>query len=419
MARPTRSTADQPASKPAPVGWVGALLATLLIQATTSFLSRLIPTLAPTMTAEFGWSATAIGYMASLNTLGSILFLLGGAPLIRRTGPIRALQIGVGLGVAGLGAVALPFGAAPFLGALLIGFGYGPSTPAGSGVLQRYAPPRHRNLIFSIKQAGVPVGGMVAGLVLPPIAEWAGWRAALVVAAAAAVGTIVAVERLRAPIDADRDRGLRLRPQVFLSLENLRGPLAALRETPALKKVAFVGACLGIGQGAWFAFLVTYLVAKIGLTLTEAGLVFAIMQASGIFGRILLGWVSDRMGSGVATLRLVALSSGATSLVLALTDESWSLGALSLLAATAGITVSSWNGVQIAEVARLAPPGRVAETAAGSTILIFIGYVVGPAAFAALVAATGRFDLAFGGVAVATVLAIFGLLGPSQEGRTG
>lgn len=51
--------------------------------------------------------------------------------------------------------------------------------------------------------------------------------------------------------------------------------------------------------------------------------------------------------------------------------------------------------------------------------LIFLGYVVGPAAFAALVAATGRFDLAFGCGALVTLPAIFGLLGPSEVARLG
>jgi hypothetical protein len=34
------------------------------------------------------------------------------------------------------------------------------------------------------------------------------------------------------------------------------------------------------------------------------------------------------------------------------------------------VTVSSWNGVQIAEVARLAPRDLIGETTSGSTILI-------------------------------------------------
>jgi hypothetical protein len=66
-----------------------------------------------------------------------------------------------------------------------------------------------------------------------------------------------------------------------------------------------------------------------------------------------------------------------------------------LLAAFAGIAVSGWNGVQIAEVARRSPPELIGETAAGAVILIFLANMLTPAAFAAFIAATGRYDIAF------------------------
>ena len=66
-----------------------------------------------------------------------------------------------------------------------------------------------------------------------------------------------------------------------------------------------------------------------------------------------------------------------------------------LLAAFAGISVSGWNGVQIAEVAHRSPPALIGETAAGSVILIYGSNMLGPVGFATLVALTGRFDVAF------------------------
>jgi hypothetical protein len=61
--------------------WLGALVATLLLQATAAFLTRLVPTLAPEMLPGLGWSDTAIGYLAAVTTFGSIAFLLTGNPL--------------------------------------------------------------------------------------------------------------------------------------------------------------------------------------------------------------------------------------------------------------------------------------------------------------------------------------------------
>jgi hypothetical protein len=91
MHSPTEPEQIKPARASSAAGWIGPLLAMLVVQATSAFLSRLIPTLAPTLMAELGWSETEIGYLAALNTVGSILFLLSGAPLMWRTGPIRAL----------------------------------------------------------------------------------------------------------------------------------------------------------------------------------------------------------------------------------------------------------------------------------------------------------------------------------------
>src|SRR3546814_20414050 len=61
----------------------------------------------------------------------------------------------------------------------VMGLRGGTANPAGSEVLQRFSPPGKRNLIFSIKQAGVPLGGVIAGLAIPAMVISVGWRAAL------------------------------------------------------------------------------------------------------------------------------------------------------------------------------------------------------------------------------------------------
>jgi predicted MFS family arabinose efflux permease len=173
--------------------------------------------------------------------------------------------------------------------------------------------------------------------------------------------------------------------------------------------VAFVGAAFAVGQGAWFTFLVTMGVSQLGLDLTTAGLLFAIMQATGVFGRMLLGWIADRLGSGRVTLQIVAITSALSSLALAVAAPDWPFVALCTLAAIAGVTVSSWNGVQLAETARLAPPGRMAEASAGATIVIFLGFILGPVIFSVMLTTTGRYDAAWVVIAAITVAALAGL----------
>lgn len=343
------------------------------------------------------------------------MFLMAGGPLMRRTGPMRALQIGLVAGAAGIGLLWLDSGVALLVGMILVGLGYGPSSPAGTDVLQRYSPPQWRNLIFSIKQAGVPVGGVVAGLALPWITDLWGWGACLVFAALVVAVTVLAMQPMRAEIDADRDPGQAINAAAFFSWSNLREPLRAVLRAPPVWRVAAVGASLAISQGSWFSFAVTLMVFEANLTLAQAGFLFAVMQGTGIFGRVALGFLSDRLGSGRATLRVIGVLSGVTSFTLAFVTPDWPFAAMVLLFAVAGITVSSWNGVQIAEVARLSPKQVLRETASGATVLIFIGYVVGPAGFAAMRAATGGFTTGLVVVSAVALLPFFILAGREDQ----
>src|SRR5207248_3007646 len=141
-----------------------------------------------------------IGYLAAASTVGSILFYLAGMPLIRRVGSVRVIQIGTLVAALGAALLAIPVAAVLLLGSLLIGLGYAPSTPAGSDLLQRFAPKRHRTLIFSIKQAGVPLGGVLAGLIMPPLAL-IDWRLAIAASVVLAFMVTVAIQPLREGID--------------------------------------------------------------------------------------------------------------------------------------------------------------------------------------------------------------------------
>ena len=394
--------------------WLAPLAATLVIQTAAAFMTRVVPTIAPALLPALGLTDASIGYLAAATTAGSIAFLVSGSPLIWQVGPIRSLQIGLGLGLVGLALLALPFWQAAVLASLLIGLGYGPSSPAGSDILQRHSPARHRNLIFSLKQAGVPLGGVLAGLALPPIVEAYGWRPSLAVSAVAVLVAIALVQPLRGPIDVGRRPSSSITVRTFLSANNLLRPLRALQVDPRLMRLSLVGACLAFAQGCWFAFLVTYLVGVLGYSLTVAGAIFGLMQATGVVGRVALGWLSDRLGSGLMTLRLVTITGAATCAVAAMSGEAWPVWAIALLAGVAGVTVAGWNGVQSAEIARLAPPGLVGETAAGATVILFLGLVAGPVLFGAMVAASGSYAPPFAAIAVTTLAAVLALPRPGR-----
>jgi MFS family permease len=374
--------------------WIIAIGVIVVLQTVSSTLGRLVPVAAPAFMAEFGWDKSFVGYLSAASVIGSLFMLTAGIGLIHRMGGVRALQASLLLGAASLALFTIPSIALALLASVLIGLSNGTANTAGSEVLQRFTPQAHRNFVFSVKQAGVPLGGVIAGLAIPLLVEVAGWRLALLVAAAVLMAATALTWPLRSRIDAPRDPLVAIR-LISLRWTDIAVPLRSLSRAPGLWRISWVGCLLAIPQACWVTFAATYLVIAIGLSLSVAGLVFAVMQATSVIGRMVMGWIADHVASSMMTLALASVASALSTVAFALVGPDWPVWALILLAAAAGISVSGWNGVQIAEVARRAPHGLVAETAAGSVILVYASNMLGPVGFAAFVALTGRFDCAF------------------------
>lgn len=388
--------------------WIAALSATLLMQSVASFMTQTLPVVAPLITASAGLAPERVGNFSSLTAFGTVLFLLLGGPYLARLGPVRMLQTGAALCAAAM--LMAGFGTVAMLGfaALLLGIGYGPSPPAGSRILAATAPKEHRTLIFSVKQAGAPLGGAMAGLISAPIAASAGWAAALMVAVVTSLVAAAVIQPLRRMLDAERDPTRRVGLRDVLSAHTIAAPLTSMRVDPLLPPLTALSVAFALCQGCLFSFTVTWLVETRHLSLVEAGGIFAVMQAAGVFARIFLGWIADRTGNATRNLAVQALVAAATLVALALLPYEASPLLLMLLCGLAGFVGASWNGISLAEVARVSPPDRVADVTAGTTLFIFLGYVAGPTIFSVLVTLTGGWVLPM--VLVAAQLAIVALM---------
>ncbi|MEI2418237.1 MFS transporter [Orrella sp. JC864] len=376
--------------------------AIFILQTISSFLARVIPIIAPAMSAEYGWSGSSIGYLTASNSMGGLAILVAGSALLKQIGGMRTLQLTLVLGAVCMALFLYPVVGVALAACFAMGLSNGAANPAGSEVLQRFSPPGKRNLMFSIKQAGVPVGGVIAGLLVPVVVASSGWRMALLACALIVLLPVALSWRLSGSLDAPAGKpdGAAGKKSGFAmptlqSLRTLSVPLASLTHSRGLMKISVVGGLFAVCQSCWFTFTVIYLIDDLGYSLGLAGMVFAVMQAGGVIGRIALGWLSDYLRSATATLSIAAILSAATTALLGLTSTQWPLWAVITLAFVAGCSAASWNGVQIAEVARRSPPHLISETAAGSSILVNLVNMVAPTTFAAFVAASGRYDYAF------------------------
>ena len=262
--------------------WLIAIAVILVLQTTSAFLTRLVPIASPAFMAEFGWDEIWVGYLAAANIIGALFVLFTCTGLILRIGGVRALQICLLIGAASLLLLHVPSLALAVLASALIGLRNGAANPAGSEVLQRFTPDARRNFVFSIKQAGVPLGGVVAGLAIPLLIEALGWRTALLLAAAAAAVVTLAMWPFQSRIDEPR-RGAG--PGLHaLTFNDLAVPLRSLMRGQGLMRIALAGTALSVAQACWFTFAVTYVVVGLGHSLSVAGLVFATMQATSVDG---------------------------------------------------------------------------------------------------------------------------------------
>ena len=161
--------------------WFFVIAVILVLQTVSATLGRLVPVAGPAFTAEFGWDESWVGYLTAANIVGALFALTAGIGIMRRMGGVRALQWSLLIGAAALLLYLIPSIALALIASACVGLANGTANPAGSEVLTRLTPPAHRNLVFSIKQAGVPLGGVLGGLAIPPLIEAMGWRLAAVV----------------------------------------------------------------------------------------------------------------------------------------------------------------------------------------------------------------------------------------------
>lgn len=385
-----------------------ALALTLVVQSLASMAMIAPSVLAPVASAGFGVAPQAIGLFVSLTYFAAMLSGLATGALIARFG-----AAGVCIGALLAVAAGLALGDAAVLllvpvAAMLIGGGYGTVNPVSSHILARAAPPKQMALVFSIKQTGVPIGGAIAGAVVPPLLLAIGWQHTLLaLAAACALPAIVlaAARRRGAAGAAAATEPATPEPTRGSAIRGLGAPIRLAVALPALRELSAVSFVFATMQLALFTYFVSALNLGLGYSLVAAGLVFSAAQAAGIVGRIVWGALADHLLGPRRMLAVLGILMAAASFAVSRFTPDWPLAAILVAALAFGASAIGWNGVYLAEVARRAPPGQVGAATGGTQFFTFLGALSGPPLFAAMVSATGGFGGGFAAFAVAPLAA--------------
>jgi predicted MFS family arabinose efflux permease len=297
------------------------------------------------------------------------------------------------------------------IASILLGAAMSVMTPAGAHVLFRFSPPKRRNLVFSIKQTCVPAGWMVMALVAPPVTLLLGWKWALILVIIFALLMTVALQFVRASWDDDRT------PQGGNARQQAREGMTLLWRIPELRWLSVASMFMSGVQLCLSSFAVTMLVQDAGYGLVAAGVMLSVAQGAGVKGRIAWGWIADRFGNCLRLLITLSAVMVVCCGAMALMTAQWPRALTVLLFLAFGASAVGWNGLFLAEVARLSPPGKVSVATSGAMVWNFAGILIGPALFALIYRFNGSYAFTFGLLSVFAVGGLGSLLLTAASAR--
>lgn len=351
-----------------------------------------IGTLGPFLVRDLQLRPGLLGY-ATMSTFGLAAFLspLAG-PLVDRLGSRRALSL---LFSAVALAYALIITIPGFLGMVaavaVCGIAQALSNPVTNLLIAQRVPLEKKAFVVGLKQSGVQMGALFAGLALPGLATTFGWRAALGMLLPIALLLAAAGPYVAPPHTSAKRKAFQL-PLPNRLLQLLMG----------------VQLCAGIALSAFVTYLPIFATTH-GVSPPLAGGMVALFGTMGIVSRVLLtpfgAKLRDESWLLVVLLALAAIALGAT--MLADSASQWKLW---LGAAGMGLTAVATNAVAMGMLLRDPAFGTPTNASGLLSTAFFGGFALGAPAYGAIFntsfGATGAWSTLIAVVLSGSVLAL-------------
>jgi predicted MFS family arabinose efflux permease len=388
-----------------------------LQQAGLTFVRFGLPALAPFMRADLRLSLAQTGVVLGAFDLGALFAFYATGVATERWGERRVMAAGSLL--TGLLAATAALAPSADLLALLLavaGVGFPSSQVAGSQAVMGSFPSWERGVAMGVRQAGLPVGGLLAAGLLPWIASAWGWRVALAVAGLGCV--LAGLATYAALPEGSRDSVA----GSGLAAHNLVRVTVQFFKSPPLLLTTLTACLLAAGQFGLAGYLPLYFVDTFAWRPQDAARLLVLVHLGGIAGRMVWGWVSDRWfgADRPRPIALVACCAAATVGALALLARLASVPgpAAALVALLAGFTLLGWNGLYVTLISELAW-GTGAVVVGLSMTVLYVFTMLAPPAFGwAVERAGGSYTAAWLGVVTLQLAAAVTVLSVPRARRT-
>jgi MFS family permease len=341
------------------------LMLTTGLLASTSAFQGVPGVLGPLIEADLGINQTSLGLLSAALTGGMALGLLPGGILSDRFSERTIMSLGVAGG--GLAVLLASFARSFALIAilfLLASIGAAFAATGGPKTIIRWFAPNRRGTAMGIRQTGVPLGGMLASLLLPSIALAGDWRVAVrYVAVLAMIAAFLFWFFYRDPAGAAAIDTTSNQPSILRSRRFLAATGCALT--------------LQAAQACTLTYLTVDLHATLGLSAAAAALFLATSQIGAIAGRVGWGAIGDLIGNRRA-LSSVAAVALACCVLMSTVDAHTSLVAVGALCLVLGMAAMSWNAVYISLVTAMAPRRSMGSSLGTGLSVVLLGFSLAP-----------------------------------------
>jgi MFS family permease len=409
-------------------GWVVIFMGLLTTIAAHGFGRMAYTIILPAMKDGLKFDYTQLGLLGTGNFIGYLSMAIIGGFLAARFGTrivitLALVLMGVTMMLTGLAQTFKFAFAMRFLTGLGNGAAYVPAMALGSA----WFAMRKRGFATGIVSAGIGLGTLISGLVVPPILKAFGadgWRYSWYILGGAvliASGIVFLFVRSR-PEEKDLLPVGVSEVDAEASTSRSGGKVSALEWSRIYRKpsVWYLGVVYffyGLSYIIYMVFFAAYLVKEMGYSQAWAGALWATVGGLSVFCGIIWGGISDRLGrSRGAALAYLVL--GASYIIYALVKVKFGFY---LSAFMFGLTAWSIPTIMAAAAGDFVGP-RLAPAGLGFITLFFgIGQAIGPALGGYLADISHSFTLPFlvaGGISLIGMVLSLYLKKPVSE-RTG
>lgn len=321
--------------------WSMVGIALVVTASAFSFINA-VPFLIPALDAARATPLSQTGLLAAMPSLGMVVTLIGWGYVADRIGERLVLVTGSAMTAVATFAAAsvhslVAMGAFLFLG----GMSAASCNPACGRLVAGWFPADQRGLAMGVRQTAQPLGIAMAAFMIPRLAEHGPSVGLLFPAFACAASAIVGALFVRDPAH---------KPRAAASEEELVNPY---RGSAVLMRIHALSALMVMPQSMTVTFMLVWLTKNQGWAVRTAGALVIVTQLLSAGSRIAAGRWSDRIGSRMRPIRVVALATSVTMLMLALANVLNPLLAVVLMVSVSIITVMD-NGLEATAITEFA-----------------------------------------------------------------